>query len=1001
MKKISTFFFALFIPYLCMGAGVKLTVDLTAEKHLAAFLEEYRTTDVPGFSYTGVAELILKGDVVTADYATMKAMAGIEVLDFTQTSITSVPTFAFSESTGLDVVGIESLQEVKLPQTLVSIESYAFCGCSNLKAINLDACDNLTTLAASSLYGTAITDFRIGKGVSKIDGTALGNNLKAVSITVNSENKNYEAYQNALYSKATAELIYYPFACPQKKLEVKSGTKKIGWEVFRLQTHIEEVVFPAGLETIDINAFPECKNLKKVNLPEGLKTLGEGAFGQTGLESIEIPASITTIDPGVFQRCVNLKKVVVNGAVTTIDMNAFAECSLLETVDFSDLSQLSKTDMQVFMACENLKVVDWSKAVKLTSIENKTFAGCTSLTNVILPNTIQKLEVSAFDGCESLNLTSFPTALTSIGNYAFRNNKSLTRIEIGANLETIGTGAFSNCTGVTDLIVDDNNFFMKSDEGFLTNIDADRIIFVPANANITEFTLPEGIGVIDDYAFVGNKNLVSFSATADLTSIGAGAFADCAKLKTINLARASKLTTIGQDAFAACTALTAVTWMGDKDQATLVLNQGAFRYCTALESVQLPKQTKTTANSLFEGCTALASADLSKVVNVSNLGNMFVGCRALASVQLPQNGVLTALGANVFKGCASLKTITLPASLKKAGGFVGQMMEESGIEAIAVAANHPAYKVIDGVLYSADSKTLYAYPTAKKGDCIIPDGVEVIYGKAFCGVSDITRITLPASLKPYAYNCVKGAFLNMLNLREFILKDGSMNYAVENGVLYSKDFKTLYFYPAAKADVFALNPAVENLESNAFQYNPHLTDVVVEAPLLKFLNYAFMDLPNLTSLDLPATVVNMGYAVKDCPQLKRVVVRATALPVATKSTFVNCHESLEVHVPEAAFNKYKQDKYWGSFNLVPFNETGIDQIEESAATDVKFSFYNGILSLLSAEKIAWTEVYNLHGALLIKSADMEIDLSHVIAQPAIIVVRLENGKSIMRKVMIQ
>ncbi|MEG2947004.1 MAG: leucine-rich repeat protein, partial [Bacteroidales bacterium] len=924
---------------------------------------------------------------------------GIETIDLKQTSVTALPTFAFSEVSGESVKGLSTLKEVVLPTALTLIDSYAFSGCENLVKLNLQELDLLTTISSEGLFGTAMTELHLGKGLKTIGTAAFSNNQKLTTVTIAAENPNLEAVDNAIYSKSSNALIFYPFACPQKKLVVKAGTKSINEEVFRLQKYIEEVVLPDGFEKLDIHAFPECANLRKINLPESMTTLGEGCLGQTGIETIVIPAGITLLDAGIFQGCKNLKSVTVNGAVTAIQMRAFSDCASLEEIVFANLSALATLDMYVFNNCPKLQSLDLSTS-QLTELPYKSFTNGASLATVKLPATIQSMADYVFDGCESLNLAAFPANLKTIGDFAFRNCKALTRIEIGVNIEEIGSGAFSNCIGVTDLIVEENNYFIKSDEGFLINSDGNRLIFAPANSAKGVLSVMDGIDTIDDYAFSGNQNLTKVILPSDVLKIGEAAFADCSKLESLDLSRCSKLNTFGKEVFKNCIQLKEIKWPADKEAASLTFNQGVFQNCTALTEVRLPKQTQTVYTSLFEGCVNLQKADLTNATNLKSLNNMFVDCESLTTVLLPQNGVLSSFGASAFKGCASLKSIVIPATVKAAGGVTGRMFENAGIESVIATEGHPAYKTIDGVLYSTDGKSLYVYPRGKQGDVVIPDHVEAIYGNAFYGVDNITKVTLSANMKPFGYNCVKGSFVKMLNLKEIAVPENALNYSVENGVLYSKDFKTLCLYPAAKSGPFELNQAVENLESEAIADNPYLTEVVVNAPLLKFLNYAFAYLPNLTSLDLPETVALMTYAVKECPQLEKAIVRATTPPTATKSTFLNCHPDLQVFVPKAALSAYKAHNNWSKFSLNAIEDIpdALDEVTDGHDSTVKVTVANKRVTVLSTEQIAWTEVYATTGAMLAKTAQSEIELNGVAREIVILVVRMRNGDTHVQKV---
>ena len=53
----------------------------------------------------------------------------------------------------------------------------------------------------------------------------------------------------------------------------------------------------------------ECKNLKAIELPDGLEYLGNECFYNSGLESIRIPPTLKTIEIWTFCGCKNLRHV--------------------------------------------------------------------------------------------------------------------------------------------------------------------------------------------------------------------------------------------------------------------------------------------------------------------------------------------------------------------------------------------------------------------------------------------------------------------------------------------------------------------------------------------------------------------------------------------------------------------------------------------------------------------------------------------------------------------
>lgn len=71
------------------------------------------------------------------------------------------------------------------------------------------------------------------------------------------------------------------------------------------------------------SAFYGCSNLKSVDLPNSVTTIGRYAFSRSGLTNLTIPNSVTKIEDFAFYDCWSLKSVIVPKSVTTIGNNAF------------------------------------------------------------------------------------------------------------------------------------------------------------------------------------------------------------------------------------------------------------------------------------------------------------------------------------------------------------------------------------------------------------------------------------------------------------------------------------------------------------------------------------------------------------------------------------------------------------------------------------------------------------------------------------------------------
>lgn len=81
---------------------------------------------------------------------------------------------------------------------------------------------------------------------------------------------------------------------------------------------------------IESNAFQNCKNIKKFNLPESLRVIGNSAFDKCTMEAIAIPNSVESIGMFAFQNCTNLKNFSIPNAVEKIPTFMLAYCDSLE-----------------------------------------------------------------------------------------------------------------------------------------------------------------------------------------------------------------------------------------------------------------------------------------------------------------------------------------------------------------------------------------------------------------------------------------------------------------------------------------------------------------------------------------------------------------------------------------------------------------------------------------------------------------------------------------------
>jgi len=139
--------------------------------------------------------------------------------------------------------------------------------------------------------------------------------------------------------------------------------------------------------------------------------IGDGAFKANLAKKINIPEGIVTIGMTAFFDCDNLTDVKLPSTVTSVGEAAFANCD---------------------------KLVRCTLAANMTEIPDYMFRNCTALTYFTMTEKITSIGTGAFMGCTSLKrIKDIPAGLTSIGDCAFIGCV-MDYIDLPASLTTIG-----------------------------------------------------------------------------------------------------------------------------------------------------------------------------------------------------------------------------------------------------------------------------------------------------------------------------------------------------------------------------------------------------------------------------------------------------------------------------------------------------------------------------------------------------------------------------------
>ena len=212
----------------------------------------------------------------------------------------------------------------------------------------------------------------------------------------------------------------------------------------------------------------------------------------------------------------------------------------------------------------------------------------------------------------------------------------------------------------------------------------------------------------------------------------------------------------------------------------------AFTDCTSLTDVVIPDSVTCIDNSAFLRCTNLSEISLPD--SVIRLGSgVFEDCTNLKSVRLPQN--LTSIPYRFFFGCSRLKSISLPDSVTQIGeaafGFCD--LQEQVVQEIVSSDN---ITHIDARAFIGN-KNIYTVHIGKN--------VEYIQTETFNYMST-----------PSFHDCT--------NLTSITVSPENQTYTSINGLLCSKDGRSLLYVPVGISGRLDVPAGIETIGGEAMHY---------------------------------------------------------------------------------------------------------------------------------------------------------------------------------------
>jgi len=288
--------------------------------------------------------------------------------------------------------------------------------------------------------------------------------------------------------------------------------------------------------------------------------------------------------------------------------------------------------------CNSLENVNIDSETNVTYIGEGAFAG-TALTDFIVSDKTEEIGASAFAGCFKLE-----------------------SIVIGKECAWIGDGAFSDCSVLSLVSVSEKNQYLSCKDGCLYS--SDGTILLSAAAASGELLLPEGLEVIQPYAFEDNINVSSVVLPKSLKELSEYSFYNCTGLKKIKLG--DNLIFIGDNAFSGCNRLKTITIPA----ATESIRGNPFKYCKKLSKIKVASGNKK-YKSVKGMLTTYNKKTIIAAPGKGGSYTLYSKCRSIGDFafcgnenieRLEINSEFKTIGSAAFYDCKNLKYVYFPKS---------------------------------------------------------------------------------------------------------------------------------------------------------------------------------------------------------------------------------------------------------------------------------------------------------------------------------------------------
>ena len=303
---------------------------------------------------------------------------------------------------GCEVIGRmafknSNLSEILLPDSVTIIRDQAFFGCSQLRRMNIPR----------SLMVFEMEHSPFPSSLSELNG----------------ESVHYLNRDGILFNSDMSELLL----CYEDRetIEVPQTVKRVAPQAFANRLNMKEIILPQGLETIGVAAFMGCIALTTLAIPQTVTAIGKRiCWGCHSLEKVALPHSIKEIPSFAFFSC-GLSKVMLTDGLKKIGEHAFGANFSLKTAYIPH--SVRSIGVSAFEKDESLEEVHLPE--RLTTIERSVFEDCKALRSIDIPSSVQRIKSRAFSGIKDIKVNINKGQTIIISDDTFDSEDSLRIID--------------------------------------------------------------------------------------------------------------------------------------------------------------------------------------------------------------------------------------------------------------------------------------------------------------------------------------------------------------------------------------------------------------------------------------------------------------------------------------------------------------------------------------------------------------------------------------------